>query len=182
MPGGLGRRRRHATTPLLLHGPLTGPAYPRLPRRRAPSPTSTSSSKAKTASQIDLTGNTEIKNGITYSKFETVPDAPVSSFQLELPEKENSILGAVKNLCAPTKTVTSNKKVTVKRHGKKVKVTKKVSNTEPEALIMPTDNDRPERRVPNRKHQIAVTGCKKAAVKKAAKKVTKKGKKKGKKK
>ena len=48
---------------------------------------------------IDLTGNTDIKGGITYSKFETVPDAPVSSFELNLPEKENSILGAVKNLC-----------------------------------------------------------------------------------
>jgi hypothetical protein len=48
---------------------------------------------------IDLTGNTDIKGGITYSKFETVPDDPVSSFELNLPEKENSLLGAVKNLC-----------------------------------------------------------------------------------
>jgi uncharacterized repeat protein (TIGR01451 family) len=48
---------------------------------------------------IDLTGNTDIKGGITYSKFETVPDAPVSSFELNLPEKENALLGAVKNLC-----------------------------------------------------------------------------------
>jgi hypothetical protein len=48
---------------------------------------------------IVLTGNTDIKGGITYSKFETVPDAPVSSFELNLPEKENSILAAVKNLC-----------------------------------------------------------------------------------
>ena len=42
---------------------------------------------------IELTGNTDIKNGITYSKFETVPDAPVSTFELKLPEGPNSILG-----------------------------------------------------------------------------------------
>jgi hypothetical protein len=48
---------------------------------------------------IDLVGNTDIKKGITYTKFESSPDAPFSSFELKLPEKENSILAAVKNLC-----------------------------------------------------------------------------------
>jgi len=43
---------------------------------------------------IELTGNTDIKKGITYSKFETVPDAPVSTFELKLPEGPHSILGA----------------------------------------------------------------------------------------
>ncbi len=41
---------------------------------------------------IELVGNTDIKNGITYSKFETVPDQPVTSFELHLPESPHSIL------------------------------------------------------------------------------------------
>jgi hypothetical protein len=49
--------------------------------------------------KIILTGHTQIKKGITYSRFETVPDQPISSFSLELPEKKFSVLGAIKNLC-----------------------------------------------------------------------------------
>jgi hypothetical protein len=41
-----------------------------------------------------LVGNTKIKNGITSSTFKTVPDAPVSSFELKLPTGQFSILGA----------------------------------------------------------------------------------------
>ena len=51
---------------------------------------------------IDLVGDTFIsKSGITSSTFKTVPDQPVSSFELELPEKQYSALAANRNLCAP---------------------------------------------------------------------------------
>jgi hypothetical protein len=50
--------------------------------------------------QIDLVGNTDIKKGITYSKFETVPDAPISSFETVLPEGPHSVLAAYGNLCS----------------------------------------------------------------------------------
>jgi hypothetical protein len=43
---------------------------------------------------IELTGNTDIKRGITYSRFDTVPDAPVTTFELKLPEGPDSVLGA----------------------------------------------------------------------------------------
>jgi hypothetical protein len=49
---------------------------------------------------IVLTGNTDIKKGITFSRFETVPDAPISSFELKLPEGSHSVLAANGNLCS----------------------------------------------------------------------------------
>jgi type 1 fimbria pilin len=112
--------------------------------------------------EIVLTGNTQIKKGITYSKFETAPDAPISSFELKLPEGKFSILGAIKNLCKPTKTVK------VKKKGKKV------SKLVPEALIMPTSITAQSGAVLTQSTKIAVTGCKKAKAKKAAKKKKKK--------
>jgi hypothetical protein len=40
-----------------------------------------------------LDGNTQITKGITYSKFETAPDAPFTTFETELPAGPKSILG-----------------------------------------------------------------------------------------
>ena len=70
---------------------------------------------------IELVGHTfikkEIHNGvtreITESKFETVPDAPISSFETELPAGRYSLLTGYGNLCeepmdAPTTIVAQN--------------------------------------------------------------------------
>jgi hypothetical protein len=125
--------------------------------------------------QIVLTGHTQIKNGITYSRFQTVPDAPISSFTLELPEKKFSVLGAIVNLCKPTKAKTVKKQVTKRVHGKTVKVTKKVTKQIAEPLLMPTTITGQNGAVLTQNTKIAVTGCKKASAKKAtAKKATSK--------
>ena len=49
--------------------------------------------------RIDLDGKTDIKKGITYSRFETVPDAPITSFETSLPQGPHSVLAATGNLC-----------------------------------------------------------------------------------
>jgi hypothetical protein len=44
---------------------------------------------------IVVDGRSDIKKGITYSRFETVPDAPVTSFEATLPTGPNSIFAGV---------------------------------------------------------------------------------------
>ena len=98
---------------------------------------------------IVLTGNTFIsKAGITSSTFKTVPDQPVTSFELTLPEGPYSALAANGNLCAATKTVTVKTKVNGQGQAVTQKtVTRKVKETEsPNPLEMPTEFVATERR------------------------------------
>ena len=127
--------------------------------------------------QIVLDGKTDIKKGITYSRFETVPDAPISSFVTTLPEGSHSVLAANGNLCATTKTVTVRKRVTVRSHGHTKHLTKAVKKTVATPLQMPTTIVGQNGAQITQNTKIAVTGCAKAAVKKKAKAHGKKGKK-----
>jgi hypothetical protein len=55
---------------------------------------------------VDLHGETFIsKQGVTSSTFATVPDVPVGSFELKLPEGPYSALGTTTNLCKSTLTM-----------------------------------------------------------------------------
>jgi hypothetical protein len=55
---------------------------------------------------VDLVGDTFIsKTGVTSSTFKTVPDVPVGSFELTLPEEPNSALAANGNLCTSKLTM-----------------------------------------------------------------------------
>ena len=122
--------------------------------------------------RIDLVGNTDIKKGITFSRFETVPDAPISSFETSLPEGPHSVLGANGSLCA-TKTVTVKKPVTQRVHGRTVHVLKNVKQVVPVPLLMPTTITGQNGAMVAQSTKIAVTGCPKAKKAKKAKRASK---------
>ncbi len=52
--------------------------------------------------RVILESKTDIKGGITKSTFPAIPDVPVTSFVLDLPEGANSALTAVGTLCTQT--------------------------------------------------------------------------------
>ena len=126
--------------------------------------------------RIDLVGDTFIsKSGITSTTFKTVPDNPVYSFEITLPEGKFSALAANGNLCKLTTTKTVKKKVRVKIKGKEKTVTKKVKEQVSASLVMPNEYIAQNGAKLNTTAPISVTGCSKA---KPAKKATKKHKKK----
>jgi uncharacterized repeat protein (TIGR01451 family) len=132
---------------------------------------------------IDLVGSTFInKQGVTSSTFKTVPDQPVSSFELTLPQGPFSALAANGDLCSLTKTVTVKKKVVLKTRGHKRTVTRSVKQTQPASLTMPSEFVAQNGATIHQTTPISVTGCTKAKpIKKKAKhaKKAKKAKRKG---
>ena len=65
---------------------------------------------------VILVGNTNIAKGITSSTYASVPDVPVSSFEVRLPRSTDSVLGAVGSLCKkpllmPTTITAQNGKI-----------------------------------------------------------------------
>lgn len=109
--------------------------------------------------RIDLTGNTDIKHGVTFSRFETVPDAPISFFELNLPEGPHSVLAAYGSLCKPTKSVTVRIHKFVRRHGRKLWVPRLVSKTVASNLAMPTTIVAQNGAILTQTTRIAVAGC-----------------------
>ncbi len=122
---------------------------------------------------IDLHGETFISPaGITSSTFRTVPDQPVTSFELTLPQGPNSALAANGNLCAITHIITLRKKTTVKAHGHKRTVRKIVHKSVPGTLGMPTVFTAQNGIVIHQTTPIAITGCAKHKTKKPVKKAS----------
>jgi hypothetical protein len=134
-----------------------------------------------------LDGQTNIHNGITSSTFSSVPDAPISTFEVTLPAGPHSAFTGFEDLCKPVVMV--SKKVLVKKKvGKRtVKVRKTVTTAVAAPLSMPTILGGQNGDVIEKTTPLKVTGCQavksfkkaKAPKKKPKKKKsTKKGKKK----
>jgi hypothetical protein len=125
---------------------------------------------------VDLVGDTFIsKKGITSSTFKTVPDAPVGSFELTLPQRRFSALTANGNLCGTTRTVITHKRVTRRMHGRVVHVRRTVKRTVVQPLLMPTSFTAQNGAVLKQTTKIAVTGCPKKVGKHGKGKARKKG-------
>ncbi len=151
----------------LLNSPLTGPAY-FVSHGGAAFPDVELVLQGEGVLLV-VDGKTQIKKGITYSHFDTTPDAPFTTFEFNAPEGPFSILTANGSLCAPTTIKTVRKRVTVRAHGHVKHVTRSVRTTVPESLIMPTTITGQNGAVIDQSTKIAVTGCpkvKKATVKK----------------
>jgi hypothetical protein len=103
--------RATATTPVL-PVPLSGPAY--FVSHGSEAFPSLIIVLQGYGAKVELVGSTFIdKNGITSSTFKTVPDVPVGTFELTLPQGSYSALAANGNLCTkklvmPTEFVAQN--------------------------------------------------------------------------
>ena len=86
---------------------------------------------------IDLVGDTLIKNGVTSTTFNAIPDNPLTCFEINLPEGPYSALAANGNLCKPTKTETVKKRVKVRTHGKTETVTRRLKEQVATSLELP---------------------------------------------
>jgi hypothetical protein len=110
--------------------------------------------------RIDLVGTTFIsKAGITSSTFKAIPDVPVGSFELTLPEGKFSALAANGSLCQTTKIVTVRRRL----HGLVVNVHRTVEQAVAQTLQMPTAFVAQNGAELKQSTKIAVTGCPKKA-------------------
>jgi hypothetical protein len=123
------------STPLL-NNPLAGPAY-LVSHGSAAFPDLEMVLQGEGVTII-LDGKTTIKAGITYSKFETAPDAPISSFTAVFPQGPHSILAANVNLCHLVHTSTIKQRVLIHAHGKSTYMLRRVKHTTSTPLKMPT--------------------------------------------
>jgi hypothetical protein len=118
---------------------------------------------------IILDGKTDIKGGLTYSRFEAVPDAPISHFEAILPEGPHSILttdipaSAKSSLCGRSLTIPT---IITAQNGKQLKQNTKVTVTGCKAtkpLTRAQQLARARKQCKRHKHRKVRAGCERQA-------------------
>ncbi len=110
---------------------------------------------------IDLVGSTFIAENTddTTTTFKTVPDEPVGNFEITLPEGPNPALAANGNLCAPMRTVTVKRKVTLTIKGHRVRRTRRIKKRVRAAITMPTTFTAQNGTVIHTDTHVTAVGC-----------------------
>jgi hypothetical protein len=110
---------------------------------------------------VDLRSETFIneKTNVTSSTFRAVPDVPVGTFELTLPQGPDSALAAGRNLCKLTRTRTVKRTVVRTVDGHRRRVTRRIKRSVPASLSMPTAFTAQNGVVLHEHTPIAVTGC-----------------------
>jgi hypothetical protein len=112
---------------------------------------------------IQLHGETFISPAdITSTTFPAVPDQPITSLELTLPQGPDSALSANGNLCAATKTIPAKHKTTIRVKGHKQTIARNVKKTVATGLAMPTVFTAQNGAVLEQNTIISVSGCPKA--------------------
>ncbi len=118
--------------------------------------------------RFDLRGSTAIDaKDITSATFVAVPDVPVSSFELYLPQGTHSALGAGASLCPPARTVTVRRSVTRRVDGRSVRRTVLVRKRVTPSLAMATELVAQNGAILHERTKLAVSGCRTHAAKRA---------------
>jgi hypothetical protein len=109
--------------------------------------------------RIDLVGETNVESRVSSTTFKTLPDVPIATLELTLPEGPYSALDANGNLCLLRKTVTVKKRVTVTVKGHRKIVMRNIKKTQPATLRMPTSLVAQNGAQLKQTTQVGITGC-----------------------
>jgi hypothetical protein len=146
-----------AHTPLL-SGALTGPVvFVSRGRDHVPAPSVILQGDGVT---LILEGSTAINtHGTATVAFDSIPDVPLQSLELYLPQGAHSLVTANTDLCALTRTVLVTRRVKVREKGRTVHRSERVRERLPAALPMPTELAAQNGAVIHDTTPVAVSGC-----------------------
>lgn len=107
-----------------------------------------------------LQGSTAINtHGVATVAFNSIPDVPLQSLELYLPQGAHSLVTANTDLCALTRTALVTRRVKVREQGRTVRRSERVRERLPTTLRMPTELAGQNGAVIHDTTPVAVSGC-----------------------